>query len=311
MVARLLFYSCPIFVLLSLGCGTTRTDRATRQLLLSDAVDRAVAQVDFSPLEFQRVYLDSRYIQEVSDKSFVNADYIISSLRQQMLSAGCLIQESAEDAEFIVEARVGTLGTDGHDVNYGIPASNALNAAASVVSATPALPALPDISLARKSEDSGAAKIAVFAYHRETRRPVWKSGISLARSTARGTWVLGAGPFQSGTIYNGAHFAGEKIRTNPFRTKSKMLDENYTYEPRVFWTDVLRRPDNVVPSEDYIASLGETVATPTYTEPRPSAVVVANHVETLPIANSSPNDQSESSTPEGKPERLPNVADDE
>ena len=77
---------------------------ATDQLLLSDAVDRAVANIDFSPLRNEMVYLDTQYIRQVKGSGFVNADYIISSLRQQMVLAGLLLQEDREQALFIVEA---------------------------------------------------------------------------------------------------------------------------------------------------------------------------------------------------------------
>ena len=92
-----------------LGCGTTRDKLATEQLLLSDAVDRAVAHIDFSPLRGEKVYLDTQYIKQlkVNPNSFVNPDYIISSLRQQMVQAGCLLQDSRDEADYIAEARVG------------------------------------------------------------------------------------------------------------------------------------------------------------------------------------------------------------
>ena len=115
------------------GCGTTRDKMATDQLLLSDAVDRAVAHIDFSPLDGETVFLDTQYIRQVKGSGFVNADYIISSLRSQMVLAGILLQEDRDEATFIVEPRVGALGSDGHDVNYGVPASQGLNAAASIV----------------------------------------------------------------------------------------------------------------------------------------------------------------------------------
>jgi hypothetical protein len=198
-------------LLCAAGCGTTRDKLATEQLLLSDAVDRAVARIDFSPLAGEKVYLDTTYLKEVKGTSFVNADYIISSLRQQMASDGCLLQEKREDAIYIAEARVGVLGSDAHDVNYGVPGSNGLTAAASLVAGTAPLPSLPEISFARKTDDSAATKIAVFAYDRVTRQPVWQSGLSLARSRAHARWVLGAGPFQSGSIYEGTQFAGRKL----------------------------------------------------------------------------------------------------
>ena len=228
-----------LWVGLLVGCGTTREQLATDQLLLSDAVDRCVANIDFSPLAGEVVYLDTQYIRSAKSPGLVNADYIISSLRQQMMLAGCQLQETRDEAEYIVEARVGTLGRDAHDVNYGVPPSNAVNAAATIVSNSPPLPVLPEISIAKKTDDSAAAKIAVFAYHRETKRSVWQSGLSIAKSSARNRWVLGAGPFQSGEIYKGTHFAGNKIDKKRIKSLITRDDERIPSKGE----DNFRNPD--------------------------------------------------------------------
>src|SRR5690606_17305039 len=110
-----------------------------------------------------------------------------------------------------VEARVGALGYDRHEIVYGIPASSALSTAASVMPTLPQVPAIPEISVAKKHDDSASAKIGVFAYHRESGRPVWQSGVATAHSTAKQMWLFGAGPFQRGTIYEGTQFAGSKL----------------------------------------------------------------------------------------------------
>jgi hypothetical protein len=209
-----------VFAILSLsllsGCGTTKSRTATEQLLTSSAVDEAVARIDFRPLAGRKVYFDTTYIPQVhptnKDAGFTNAPYIISSLRQQMMAAGCRLQEKADTAEFIVEARVGAMGADSHEVTYGIPASNALASAAQVMTPTsPPLPAIPELSLGKRADQKAAAKLAVFAYHRETRDALWQSGISQVSSNAKDVWLLGVGPFQQGTIYDGTKFAGSKI----------------------------------------------------------------------------------------------------
>jgi hypothetical protein len=193
------------------GCGTTKGQVATEQLVVSDAVDRAVAAINFQPLAGRNVFLDTQYMKSAKPTGFVNVDYIISSLRQQMLAARCRLVESADAADFVVEARVGALGTDQHDVTYGLPASSGLNAAASLVPGAPPIPLIPEIAIAKRSDQAGAAKIAVFAYHRETRTPVWQSGIAKARSTSKDIWLFGAGPFQRGTVHDRVQFAGEDL----------------------------------------------------------------------------------------------------
>ncbi len=44
------------------GCGTTREYNATEQLVMSDAVDRSIASIDFRPLSGRKVYLDTSYL---------------------------------------------------------------------------------------------------------------------------------------------------------------------------------------------------------------------------------------------------------
>ncbi len=195
------------------GCGTTKLHTATEQLLMSDAVDIAVAKIDFTPLEGQTVFFDDQYIKDYKGVGFVNSGYVVSSLRQQMVGAGLMLQDKKEDADFVVEARLGTLGSDTSEVVFGIPANNALNAAAtaaSVVSQSPSLPGIPEISFARRNDELAAAKIGAFAYERETRERVWQSGISIGQSKSRDMWVMGAGPFHKGGIHKDElRFAGE------------------------------------------------------------------------------------------------------
>ena len=187
------------------GCGTTRTSNtartATEQLLISDAVDRAVQSIDFTVLKGETVFFDERHLAEAVDKS-----YLISSFRQHLLASGCVLKDTKEQATFIVEPRVGAVGTDSYDLLFGIPAVNVPQ-----VALAPALPAaIPEIPFAKRRDQQGVAKIAAFAYRRETGERVWQSGIAEVRSTANDIWVLGAGPFKRGTIYEGTRFLGNE-----------------------------------------------------------------------------------------------------
>lgn len=193
------------------GCGSTQQRDATEQLLTSDAVDRSISQIDFRALSGEKVYFDTTYLKNIKGVGFVNAEYITSSLRQQLVAARCLLRDNKTEADYVVEARIGTLGTDRHEVTYGMPANNFLTAASSLVPNSPALPTLPELALAKRNEQLAAAKIGAFAYHRETGEPVWQSGLAPTRSTAKDVWILGAGPIQRGEIYDGTHFAGQKL----------------------------------------------------------------------------------------------------
>ncbi len=193
------------------GCGTTTSQTVTDQLLVSDAVDRSVGRIGFHRLAGERVFLDTKYLANVKGVGFVNANYIISALRQQMVAADCLVQDSVEEADYVVEARIGALGTDGHEVTYGMPANSALSSATALLPNAPLIPAIPEVALAKRNEKVGAAKLAVFAYHRESKRRIWQSGVALAASSKRDIWLMGVGPFQRGTIYDGTKFAGSEI----------------------------------------------------------------------------------------------------
>jgi hypothetical protein len=249
-IAKLRWGVVGLLLTIAAGCGVTKSNTATEQLLTSDAVDMAIAQIDFRPLAGQLVYFDVKYLQNHKGVGFTNAEYITSSLRQQMIGAGCLLQDDKESAEFVVEARIGALGSDSHDIVYGIPASNALSTAASVVTGTPAIPTIPEISFARKNDQSAAAKLGVFAYHRESKQRVWQSGMSVAKSTAKDLWFLGAGPFQSGTVYDGVQFAGSDLllKGDPADLQTPRL--SHYREPALFNPPALPLPQRIVAEVD-------------------------------------------------------------
>jgi len=190
------------------GCGTTRwsdTKRtATEQLLLSDAVERAVSKIDFRLFDGKQVFLDTKYLQEVTDK-----EYVISTLRQHMLASGCILKEKRDDAEFVFEARAGAVGTNRHDLLWGVPSMNLPTVASPTGATVPN--SIPEIALAKRTDQQAVAKIAVFAYERTSGREVWQSGNVKFASNARDLWMFGAGPFQNGIIYDSPKFAGEKM----------------------------------------------------------------------------------------------------
>jgi hypothetical protein len=194
-------------LLLLAGCGTTRstdTSRtATEQLLISDAIDRAVQTVNVQALAGQTVFLDDSRLGDVVDRN-----YLISTLRQHLLANGCQLRDKREEADFIVEARAGAVGTDRNDLLFGVPSMNVPQ----ILPLQPVPAAIPEIPIAKRKDQRGIAKIAVFAYHRATGTPVWQSGLVHQESSSNDVWILGAGPFQRGTIHSGTEFAGKTIR---------------------------------------------------------------------------------------------------
>ena len=92
---------------------------------------------------------------------------------------------------------------------------NALSSAVSLIPNAPRMPSIPEIALARRDAKEAASKVAAFAYDRETRQPVWQSGVKHSVATARDTWVLGIGPFQGGSIREQTKLAGSRLKFGP------------------------------------------------------------------------------------------------
>jgi hypothetical protein len=203
-------------VVLVAGCGVTRsTDTvrtATEQLLISDAIDRAVQTMNLQTLSGQTVFLDDSKLGDTVDRN-----YYISTLRQQLLANGCELRDQKDQADFVVEARAGAIGTDRNDLLFGIPSMNV----PMIPLVQPVPSAIPEIPIAKRKDQRGVAKIAVFAYHRASGTPVWQSGIVRQESSANDVWILGAGPFQRGTIYEGTAFAGKNLKNEPSEDEPK------------------------------------------------------------------------------------------
>ncbi|MBL8890635.1 MAG: hypothetical protein JNL67_11715 [Planctomycetaceae bacterium] len=190
------------------GCGTTAQRGAMEQLLVSDAIDQAVGQIDFSPLRDKDVYLDAEYIRTVKPLGFVNADYVLSSLRHQILAAGCHLKDRRDDAEIIIEPRVGSLGTDDYNIVYGLPRSEAASMLGAASNTGISIPLIPELAVGKSEYRQGFAKLNIFAYRADDRAAVWQSGVARSTATSRDTWVMGIGPFQKGSIYRDRQIGG-------------------------------------------------------------------------------------------------------
>ncbi len=281
---------------LASGCGKTLMTKGTEQLLASDAIDESIAKLNFSPLAHQKVYLDTDYIKPIKEGiGFVNSDYIISALRQQLVAAHCLLQDKREDAEYIVEARVGAMGTNQHEIVYGIPANNALSTVASVMPNAPPVPSIPEISIARRGDQSATAKVAVFAYHRETREPVWQSGSAVSHSHAKDLWLFGAGPLQTGTIYPETRLAGSRM-FSPFRKKRPdEIPRGVNFDKQFLFA---------APSSRNSAEPGSSVAG---SEPTPAGEAVAAPASEDPVQRAGHSEEPSPAKP-GAPPPFPTDA---
>jgi hypothetical protein len=199
------------FMLFMGGCGTTKwsdtTRTGTEQLLISNAIDNAIGQIDFTPIGDKHVFLKTDAISNTTDYK-----YLAMALRQQMAANGGVICDTEEDADYIVEIRVGAIGTDRDDLLVGIPALTLPSIPATNFSAG----TIPEIPFIKRTKQRGVAKIALFAYNKHTGRPLWASGNKQSESQARNLWFAGTGPLTRGTIYDETTFAGHRIRLPEF-----------------------------------------------------------------------------------------------
>ncbi|MDO4575711.1 MAG: hypothetical protein Q4D98_10920 [Planctomycetia bacterium] len=217
--------------------NTSRT--ATEQLLLSDAMDRAVSQADFSALSGKNIFIDSTPIE-----SFTDHKYLLSLVRQHAFASGCRIVEKKEDAEFIVELRAGVMGTDQHDTLIGVtemtlPTIGGYGGTS-----------IPEIAMAKKTLQKAVVKIGIFAYTNTSHRPVWQSGNLVAESRAKNRWLFGMGPYQTGEIYTRVVFDGSEVNIPLVQTGEK---ESVPLGEQVFF----EVPEEDKESEEEVAQADE------------------------------------------------------
>ena len=287
--------------LVASGCGTSKwTDTgrsATEQLLVTDAMDRAVSHMDVRALSERTIYLDTDPLKKMTD-----CDYLISCLRQHMIANGCIIKEKKEEADYIVEVRAGAVGTDRHDLLYGVPAITV----PSVVTLSGIPSQIPEMPVVKKTDQRAVVKLSMFAYNRETGRPLWQSGSDPQESKAKATWVLGAGPFQRGTIYDGTEFAGDRLDIplidihGPTENHVSVADEAYFVEP------VEAAPEGKV--ETAVAASEPKKEDKSKPEPgkeKPGGVVPAGHSEPSSANSGSPPSNGGNAPPEGNAAQAP------
>jgi hypothetical protein len=111
---------CVALGLLSTGCLYTRyasdTRRsATEQLLISRSVDDVVARLPLPDVDGRGVAVDAKAV-DTSDTSYLQA-----ALEARLLASGARIMPAA-DAELLVTAIVGAIGTVSRKASFGLPA---------------------------------------------------------------------------------------------------------------------------------------------------------------------------------------------
>ena len=178
--------SLALALTLTIGCTTARQTNTARtareQLLISNAVDQALAKVDFAAFQGSKVFIDDKYL-ECTDKG-----YVVGSIRHRLMINGATIAAKAEEADVAMELRSGGVGTDNADSYVGIP---------SIV--LPGMLTLPEVKLITRGQQTALAKIGLVAYDTKTQQLLGAGGVSSSQADDTNLYVLGIGPFQSGT----------------------------------------------------------------------------------------------------------------
>jgi hypothetical protein len=230
------------------GCGTTRSTDTTRtgteQLLLTNAWDKALMRVDFRALTGVPVYLDTANV------TAVDQGWVVSSLREAMLTQGVLIREKREQAQFIVEPRVGAYGTDSDSFLAGISQTTVPATITGVPTGT-----IPELPLVKRSRQTATAKLAIFAYDRASGQLVWSSGTMLDQADTKNVFVGGFGPIKSGSIQNGTEVVGIKIPMpgdgDPAATATPGASRSNPLSARPYNPPALQTPSNLSDLESF------------------------------------------------------------
>ena len=174
-------------VLFVTGCASTATSNTARtakeQMLLSNAVDQSLDKVDFTPLYGQKVYLEEKYLE------CVDKPYVTASIRHRIMRAGGLLTAAADDADVVMEARSGGVGTDTSESFLGTPEI-----------ALPGMLTVPEIRVAEKKSQYGYAKIGLVLYDAKSKKVLGDGGMAMAQSDDHNWYVAGVGPFQDGVL---------------------------------------------------------------------------------------------------------------
>ena len=153
------------------------------QLLLSTSIDRALSELDLEAigrLKGFKVYLSTVYLQTLDQ------EYLIGSLRDLLLSSGVLVVADIAQAEMIVEIRSGANSLDSAAVTAGIAEDQALP---NPVTGAPI--ALPELAFFKKQNIVSLTKVALVAYHADSREHVFSSGTLLGGAYERHYQFLG------------------------------------------------------------------------------------------------------------------------
>lgn len=155
------------FVMLA-GCSVapriTDTSRtAVEELLISEAVDRAVSKMSFRSLRGRKVFVDD------SKFNSIDKGYVTTAFRASILESGASLIEDKSRADVIVEIRCGALAIDRGQLFFGFPEIPLLTGASGTL-------LFPEVALYKLVTQRGISKLGAVAYDRQTGKLIFNEG---------------------------------------------------------------------------------------------------------------------------------------
>jgi hypothetical protein len=145
-------------LVLASGCTSTTQSQPPRtaieQLLLSTAVDNALKGVRIPEVSGERVYVDTSFLESYDQ------GYVIGSIRALLSENGALLESNRDEAEMIIEARSGGLGTDVSDSLVGVPTIPIIIPGAGTSE-------FPEVVLYSSNKQATVSKIGLLGYHKD------------------------------------------------------------------------------------------------------------------------------------------------
>jgi hypothetical protein len=154
-----------LFAIVSLaGCTTfheTQPPRtATEQLIMAHAAEIAADKLASAMPRGQRAFVDDSHFK--GDDS----DYGVSAIRAALLKHGLILATAKPDSNITIEIRMGALAIDMRDTLVGLPPLDV------PVPGTLSAFNTPEVSAYSRTQRTGVAEFAAFAYDTKTGRPI-------------------------------------------------------------------------------------------------------------------------------------------
>ena len=169
------------------GCADpkiTNTGRnAVEQLLLTTAVDRSAAKLDFRMLAKEKVRFDYSLLATQVDKNYVQA-----AVEAEAAAAGAIIALKPEEAQYILRPVCAVLATDDNKILFGTPSLPipVPDASLSIV--------IPELPLFKRVRRLGVCKLYVEVMDAKTNKQLRMVGPAVSQSVHT-NWVILFVPF--------------------------------------------------------------------------------------------------------------------